>query len=65
MCEFKLCSGNFAVVRLATRKDNNEKVAIKIIDKELCQGKEEMIETEVRRIIYGCYYQFRPLPLRV
>lgn len=43
----ELGTGNFAVVKLATRKDNNDKVAIKIIDKGLCLGKEDMIETEV------------------
>merc|ERR1711916_227160 len=42
-----LGSGNFAVVKLASRRDTGEKVAIKIINKALCEGKEEMIETEV------------------
>lgn len=34
-------------MRLAQRRDTGEKVAIKVIDKELCKGKEDMIETEV------------------
>ena len=36
------------MVKLAFRRDTGERVAIKIIDKELCKGKEDMIETEVR-----------------
>eukprot|EP00127_Corallochytrium_limacisporum_P000677 Clim_evm76s22 gene=Clim_evmTU76s22 len=43
----ELGTGSFAVVRLGTRKDNGQKVALKIIDKTLCVGKEAMIETEV------------------
>lgn len=45
-----LGSGNFAVVRLATKKDKDNvdiKYAIKIIDKNLCAGKEEMVSTEI------------------
>eukprot|EP01135_Chromosphaera_perkinsii_P000143 Nk52_evm39s32 gene=Nk52_evmTU39s32 len=43
----ELGSGNFAVVKVATHKESGGKYAVKIIDKKLCAGKEEMIETEV------------------
>jgi len=43
----ELGAGNFSVVRLATRRSDSKKFALKIIDKRLCEGKEEMIETEV------------------
>lgn len=43
----ELGSGNFAVVKLAQRRDNGDKYAIKIINKALCVGKEDMIETEL------------------
>ncbi|KJE94315.1 calcium/calmodulin-dependent protein kinase I [Capsaspora owczarzaki ATCC 30864] len=43
----ELGSGNFAVVKAAVKRDTNQKVAIKMIDKKLCEGKEDMIETEV------------------
>lgn len=60
-----LGSGNFAVVKEAIRKKDGEKVAIKIINKALCEGKEDMIETEVailRKVrhpnIVGLYEDF-------
>jgi serine/threonine protein kinase len=43
----ELGSGNFAVVRVAIKRDTLEKLAIKIIDKKLCSGKEDMIQTEL------------------
>lgn len=42
-----LGSGNFAVVKHATRRDNGQSYAIKIINKALCAGKEEMIDMEL------------------
>jgi calcium/calmodulin-dependent protein kinase I len=42
-----LGTGNFAVVKLAVKRDTNEKFAMKIINKALCAGKEDMIETEI------------------
>lgn len=43
----QLGSGNFAVVKLAIKRDTGEKFAAKIINKSLCAGKEDMIETEI------------------
>lgn len=43
----ELGTGNFAVVRLAEHRQNKKKFACKIINKALCAGKEDMIETEV------------------
>lgn len=44
----ELGSGNFAVVKLATRRDSEaKKYAVKIISKELCAGKEDMIDIEL------------------
>jgi calcium/calmodulin-dependent protein kinase I len=43
-----LGTGAFSEVRLATNISTGEKVAVKIIDKDKCKGKEGMIETEVR-----------------
>jgi calcium/calmodulin-dependent protein kinase I len=42
-----LGTGNFAIVKLAVKRDTSEKFAIKIINKALCSGKEDMIETEI------------------
>ena len=42
-----LGTGNFAVVKLAVKRDTGDKFAIKIINKALCAGKEDMIETEI------------------
>eukprot|EP00730_Choanoeca_flexa_P015092 TRINITY_DN6842_c0_g1_i2.p1 TRINITY_DN6842_c0_g1~~TRINITY_DN6842_c0_g1_i2.p1 ORF type:complete len:358 (+),score=111.52 TRINITY_DN6842_c0_g1_i2:224-1297(+) len=43
----ELGTGNFAVVRLAEQRSTRKKFACKIINKALCSGKEDMIETEV------------------
>jgi len=44
----ELGSGNFAIVKLATRRDAEaQKCAVKIIDKALCAGKEDMIDIEL------------------
>lgn len=43
----ELGSGNFAVVKLAQKRDTGDKYAVKIINKALCAGKEDMIETEI------------------
>ncbi|EDQ84383.1 uncharacterized protein MONBRDRAFT_39303 [Monosiga brevicollis MX1] len=43
----ELGTGNFAVVRLAEHRQTRQKYACKIINKALCAGKEDMIETEV------------------
>ncbi len=43
----ELGTGNFAVVRLAEHRQAKTKWAVKIINKALCAGKEDMIETEV------------------
>jgi serine/threonine protein kinase len=43
----ELGTGNFAVVRLAEHRTTRKKYACKIINKALCSGKEDMIETEV------------------
>lgn len=43
----ELGTGNFAVVKLATKRDTGAKFAIKIIDKALCAGKEDMIDMEL------------------
>lgn len=43
----ELGSGNFAVVRVAIKRDTLQKRAIKVIDKKLCAGKAGMIETEL------------------
>lgn len=44
----ELGSGNFAIVKYATRRDSSQqKVAIKIINKALCAGKEDMIDMEL------------------
>lgn len=43
----ELGTGNFAVVRLAEHRTTRKKYAIKIINKALCAGKEDMIETEI------------------
>lgn len=43
----ELGTGNFAVVRLAEHRATRQKFAIKIINKQLCAGKEDMIETEI------------------
>ncbi|CAG9856591.1 unnamed protein product [Phyllotreta striolata] len=40
--------GNFAVVKMCRDNVTNEDFALKIIDKSKCQGKEEMIENEVK-----------------
>jgi calcium/calmodulin-dependent protein kinase I len=42
-----LGTGNFAEVKLGTDKKTGAKYAIKIIDKSLCAGKEDMIEMEL------------------
>eukprot|EP00042_Codosiga_hollandica_P049281 m.569751 g.569751 ORF g.569751 m.569751 type:complete len:236 (-) comp57842_c1_seq5:884-1591(-) len=42
-----LGTGNFAEVKLATHRETNMKYAVKIINKALCAGKEDMIETEL------------------
>ena len=39
--------GNFAVVRHCVNKKTNIELALKIIDKSKCKGKEHMIESEV------------------
>jgi len=39
--------GNFAVVRLCYHKQTRKEFAVKIIDKNKCQGKEHMIESEI------------------
>lgn len=43
----ELGQGNFAVVKKCVDRKTNKTYAVKIIDKALCEGKEEMIETEV------------------
>eukprot|EP00055_Hartaetosiga_balthica_P018571 m.134796 g.134796 ORF g.134796 m.134796 type:complete len:414 (+) comp9734_c0_seq1:249-1490(+) len=43
----ELGTGNFAVVRLAEHRQTKKKYAVKIINKALCAGKEDMIETEI------------------
>lgn len=43
----ELGTGNFAVVRLGTSRSDGKKYAIKIIDKALCAGKEDMIDMEL------------------
>ncbi|EGD72143.1 CAMK/CAMK1 protein kinase [Salpingoeca rosetta] len=43
----ELGTGNFAVVRLAEHRGTKQKYACKIINKALCAGKEDMIETEI------------------
>eukprot|EP00056_Hartaetosiga_gracilis_P001575 m.45873 g.45873 ORF g.45873 m.45873 type:complete len:433 (+) comp10699_c0_seq4:506-1804(+) len=43
----QLGTGNFAVVRYAEHRQTKKKYAIKIINKALCSGKEDMIETEI------------------
>ncbi len=42
-----LGTGNFAEVKLATNRESGQKFAVKIINKALCAGKEDMIETEL------------------
>jgi len=42
-----LGTGNFSVVKRAVNRETNAEFAIKIIDKKMVEGKEEMIETEV------------------
>eukprot|EP00042_Codosiga_hollandica_P028232 m.146947 g.146947 ORF g.146947 m.146947 type:complete len:212 (-) comp52719_c0_seq1:710-1345(-) len=42
-----LGTGNFAEVKLAVHRETNKKYAVKIINKALCAGKEDMIETEI------------------
>ncbi|KCV68193.1 CAMK/CAMK1 protein kinase [Fonticula alba] len=42
----ELGSGNFSIVRLCTNRTTGQRFALKIIDKSLVAGKEEMIETE-------------------
>ena len=44
----KLGAGYFAEVRFALDRKNGEDVAVKIIDKLKCRGKENMIEAEIR-----------------
>lgn len=44
----ELGQGNFAVVKKCTDRKTGKTYAVKIIDKSLCEGKEEMIETEVQ-----------------
>ncbi|XP_063415280.1 serine/threonine-protein kinase DCLK2-like isoform X1 [Mytilus trossulus] len=39
--------GNFAVVKECTEKKTHKQYALKVIDKEKCKGKEQMIENEV------------------
>ncbi|BFZ14462.1 hypothetical protein BsWGS_17501 [Bradybaena similaris] len=41
-------TGNFAVVMECKEKRTNRKYALKIINKEFCKGKEELIDNEVR-----------------
>ena len=43
----ELGTGNFAVVKVAVKKDTGKAYAVKIINKALCAGKEDMIETEI------------------
>lgn len=43
----ELGTGNFAVVKLGTCRNGGKKFAIKIIDKALCAGKEDMIDMEL------------------
>lgn len=43
----ELGQGNFAVVKKCTEKKTKKVYAVKIIDKSMCAGKEEVIETEV------------------
>lgn len=43
----ELGQGNFAIVKLATQISTKKKFAVKIIDKALCAGKEDMIEMEL------------------
>jgi len=43
----ELGTGNFAVVKLGTKRSCGTKYAIKIIDKALCAGKDDMIEMEL------------------
>ncbi len=40
-------SGNFSVVKRCTNKETGVDYALKVIDKKMVEGKEEMIETEV------------------
>jgi calcium/calmodulin-dependent protein kinase I len=42
-----LGTGNFAEVKLATKRDTNKRVAVKIIDKTRVEGKEGMLESEL------------------
>ena len=44
----KLGAGYFAEVRFALDRKNGEDVAVKIIDRLKCRGKENMIEAEIR-----------------
>jgi hypothetical protein len=41
------CRGNFSVVKKCRDRETSKLYALKIIDKKLVEGKEEMIETEV------------------
>eukprot|EP00043_Microstomoeca_roanoka_P013660 m.134043 g.134043 ORF g.134043 m.134043 type:complete len:479 (-) comp15814_c1_seq1:495-1931(-) len=43
----ELGTGNFAVVRLVEQRATKQKYACKVINKALCSGKEDMIETEI------------------
>ena len=45
---YLLIRGAFSEVREATERTTGRKVAIKIIDRSKCKGKEEMIDTEVK-----------------
>ena len=44
----ELGSGYFAKVRFALDKTSNQDIAVKIIDRAKCRGKEDMIAAEIR-----------------
>ena len=52
----KLGDGNFAVVRIGTKKDNKQKYALKIIDRKKIIGKENMLKDEIR-IMKACNHE--------
>ena len=44
----KLGSGFFAEVKFAIDRKTGDEVAVKIIDKQKCKGKDHMVQDEIR-----------------